>query len=195
MKHTIYVLTIIGLLFGCKKTEYVAKFDEDPQVRIQKEIQEIKTSLTGSTNGWIGVMPTLTGGGYGFYITFANDESLMMQADLDTNKALTANQSRYRIKQDMGVNLLFDTYNYISLLNDPAPVHSVAPSAMVTKAILSLYSIMQKETRSDSSVKVPSAAHDDQSDSSTKSQIRWRGIQNPHEKHLSLFHRQSQCVC
>jgi hypothetical protein len=121
MKHTIYVLTIIGLLFGCKKTEYIAKFDEEPQVRIQKEIQQLKASLTESTNGWIGVMPTLTGGGYGFYITFANDESLMMQADLDTNKALTANKSMYRIKQDMGVNLLFDTYNYISLLNDPAP--------------------------------------------------------------------------
>lgn len=121
MKHTIYVLAIIGLLFGCKKTEYVSKFDELPQERIKKDIQQIKTSLTGNASGWIGVMPTLTGGGYGFYINFAADESLMMQADLDTNMALTANKSYYRIKQDMGVDLVFDTYNYISLLNDPTP--------------------------------------------------------------------------
>ena len=121
MKHTIYVLTIIGLLFGCKKTEYVPKFDELPQERVQKDIKELKTSLAGSTNGWIGVMPTLSGGGYGFYITFAADESMMMQADLDTTKALNANKSFYRVKQDMGINLIFDTYNYISMLNDPEP--------------------------------------------------------------------------
>src|SRR6478752_1136425 len=121
MKHIIFVITIISLIAGCKKTEYVAKFDEEPQVRIQKEIQQLRTSLTEAPNGWIGVMPTLTGGGYGFYISFDKDESLMMQADLDTNMALTAAKSMYRVKQDMGVNLMFDTYNYISKLNDPEP--------------------------------------------------------------------------
>lgn len=121
MKHIIYLITIISLLAGCKKKEYIAKFDEEPQVRIQKEIQQLRTTLTESPNGWVGVMPTLTGGGYGFYINFAKDESLMMQADLDTNMALTAAPSMYRVKQDMGVNLMFDTYNYISKLNDPEP--------------------------------------------------------------------------
>lgn len=121
MKHTIYVIAITGLLFSCKKTEYVAKFDEEPQVRVQKEIAKLTDALTESTNGWIGVMPTLTGGGYGFFMNFGKDETLKMQADLDTNMALNVKNSMYRIKQDMGVNLLFDTYTYISLLNDPAP--------------------------------------------------------------------------
>jgi hypothetical protein len=42
-----------------------------------------------------------------------------MYGDMTATSASTAATSNYRVKQDMGTELVFDTYNYISMLNDP----------------------------------------------------------------------------
>jgi hypothetical protein len=54
-------------------------------------------------------------------MVFDAAENLTMYADLSNTSASTAKQSQYRVKADMGADLIFDTYTYISLLNDPTP--------------------------------------------------------------------------
>ena len=81
----------------------------------------VKTTLTSAPDGWVGVMPTGLGGGYGFYMTFDENQVVTMYADLNDSTSSKVRQSQYRIRQDMGTALTFDTYTYITLLNDPTP--------------------------------------------------------------------------
>jgi len=104
---------------GCRKLSYVAAFDQTPQERMAEQIKLVQDALTTAENGWIGVLPTGIGGGYGFYMTFDNAQFVNMYADLLDSSATKVRQSQYRIKADMGADLVFDTYTYISLLNDP----------------------------------------------------------------------------
>jgi hypothetical protein len=107
--------------YACKKDTYVAQFDKSPQERMNEQMTMVKNTLIGATNGWIATLPTGLGGGYGFYMSFDADEFVNMYADLTDNSATTAQKTQYRIRQDMGTALSFDTYNYISILNNPEP--------------------------------------------------------------------------
>jgi hypothetical protein len=84
-----------------------------------EQIKLVEETLTTAENGWIGVLPTGIGGGYGFYMNFDKAQSVNMYADLMDSSASKVRQSQYRIRADMGAALTFDTYTYISLLNDP----------------------------------------------------------------------------
>jgi hypothetical protein len=122
MKKIIFFLPIALLAIsfsGCQKKSYVNAFDELPQDRMADQIKLVEETLTTAENGWIGVLPTGIGGGYGFYMTFDNSQFVNMYADLTDSSASKVRQSQYRVKADMGADLVFDTYTYISLLNDP----------------------------------------------------------------------------
>lgn len=120
--NLISLATLLVISFwGCKKTSYVAKFDQLPQDRIKEQIDLVKSTLTGATNGWIATLPTGLGGGYGFYMSFDNEEFVTMVGDLNSTSSNTAEKSQYRVKQDMGALLSFDTYSYLSILNNPEP--------------------------------------------------------------------------
>ena len=106
-------------MISCKKTSYVAKFDKLPQERAAEQINLVSNTLTGSANGWIATLPTQAGGGYGFYMSFDKEQNVTMYGDMTATSASTLGSSYYRIKQDLGTALVFDTYNYISMLNDP----------------------------------------------------------------------------
>ena len=120
--HLFSLITLFALSFlGCKKDSYVAKFDQLPQERIGAQIDLVKNALTGSPNGWIATLPTGLGGGYGFYMNFDKEGFVTMVADLTAASTATVEKSQYRVKQDMGAALSFDTYSYISILNNPEP--------------------------------------------------------------------------
>ncbi len=121
MKKILYYLLPLAFvaLWGCKKESYVAKFDELPQQRMADQIDLVETTLTGADNGWIGTLPTSSGGGYGFYMQFDKDGFVNMYADLTAKSAAENKKSEFRIRQDMGAALTFGTYTYISILNDP----------------------------------------------------------------------------
>lgn len=121
IKYGIAILALTIVMFGCERKSYVAAFDELPQARVAKVIDSVRTILTGAPNGWVGVMATSTGGGFGFYMEFDAAENVKMVADLNNTTATQMKSSRYRIRQDAGVALSFDTYNYISILNSPDP--------------------------------------------------------------------------
>jgi len=118
IKSILVIITAAAAFFGCKKESYVAAFDEKPHERVQKQMDTLSTRLKSST-GWVGTLSTGLGGGYGFYMTFDNQEVVKMYADLTNPTASTVKESRYSVKQDAGAMLSFDTYTYISILNNP----------------------------------------------------------------------------
>lgn len=122
MKKIIFFLPIVFLattFAGCTKKSYVNAFDESPEERMAAQITLVEEALTTAENGWIGMLPTGIGGGYGFYMTFDKDKFVNMYADLVDTTASKVRKSQYRVRADMGADLVFDTYTYITLLNDP----------------------------------------------------------------------------
>ncbi|RZL63803.1 MAG: DUF4302 domain-containing protein, partial [Pedobacter sp.] len=114
-----FYIAILSVIISCKKTSYVPVFDKTPQERAADQINLVSTTLTGAPNGWVATLPTQAGGGYGFFITFDNQQNTTMYGDMTNESASTVGKSYYRVKQDIGTELVFDTYNYISMLNDP----------------------------------------------------------------------------
>lgn len=119
MKRTFLFIAVLLLMIGCKKTSYVAKFDKLPQERVAEQLSLVSNALSSSPNGWVATLPTQAGGGYGFYMSFDKELNVSMYGDMTATSSSVIGNSYYRIKQDMGTELVFDTYNYISILNDP----------------------------------------------------------------------------
>jgi hypothetical protein len=128
MKKLFILFAAIVALSGCKKSD-IEVFDQKPEERLSASNAEVKTALLGSPNGWIATLPTFAGGGYGFYMSFAADETVKMYSDLGTANSpsttvlnyITPMTSTYRIKAVLGTELIFDTFNYTSYLVDPTP--------------------------------------------------------------------------
>ncbi|WP_316804675.1 DUF4302 domain-containing protein [Pedobacter nototheniae] len=118
-KILFYISVLIIVISGCKKSSYVPAFDKTPQERAGEQIALVSTTLTSAPNGWIATLPTQAGGGYSFYMTFDNNQNVVMYSDMTNTSAATGAKSYYRIKQDLGTDLVFDSYNYISMLDDP----------------------------------------------------------------------------
>jgi hypothetical protein len=120
MKKLFILFTVVVAMAGCKKSD-ISLFEDNPEVRLNKSATEVKTMLTGATNGWIATLPTAAGGGYSLYMTFDAAENVKMMGDLNAASQITPTTSTYRVKTVLGPELIFDTYNYISLLVDPVP--------------------------------------------------------------------------
>lgn len=107
------------VMAGCKKDSFVSVFDQKPEERMAESIAKVNSALTSAPNGWIVTLPTNVGGAYGFYMTFDTDQNVTMYGDLNDNTATNPGKSTYRVKAALGADLIFDTYNYISMLADP----------------------------------------------------------------------------
>ncbi|TCD12514.1 DUF4302 domain-containing protein [Pedobacter frigidisoli] len=122
MKRLLYLFMVLLAFASCKKSSFELAFDELPEVRMQKAIAEVNTILTTAPNGWIATLPTQAGGGYGFYISFDGPTQVVkMYGDATTAASTTVGTSTFRVKANAGAELIFDTYNTISLLDDPNP--------------------------------------------------------------------------
>jgi len=121
MKNLIYtVLLLIGFT-ACRKTEVEDAFYAKPEQRIADTLNYIRSELTKAQYGWKGGFSTGLKGGFGFYFQFGTDQYVTMLSDYSTASGTTPKQSTYRVSPTNEPSLLFDTYNYISLMQDPAP--------------------------------------------------------------------------
>ncbi len=120
LNKLLYPLLLLVAMVACKNENDDLTFGERPEIRMKEKIDSISFVLQTATNGWKAVLGTGLGGGYSFYLNFNGQQEVNMMADLTATSATTAAKSNYRIKQDNGATLIFDTFNYISLLNDPS---------------------------------------------------------------------------
>ncbi|WP_018628311.1 DUF4302 domain-containing protein [Niabella aurantiaca] len=121
MNKIIIVSLIAVIIAGCRKNEVALVNGGLPEERMAARLTELRSKLTGAENGWVASLTTSGGGGYGFFMRFGADEKVIMMGDLDEDAATEPQTSTYRIKWVMNASLIFDTYNYITLLQDPVP--------------------------------------------------------------------------
>ena len=128
MKNLSIIIITALVLFSCKKKDTELTMEALPEQRIGEKLADLRTRLTGAEAGWVGTLTTSAspgnanmGGGYGFYMKFNPNETVEMYSDINATSATTAKTSTYRVKWVMDASLIFDTYNYISLLQDPGP--------------------------------------------------------------------------
>lgn len=129
MKNIFYLMFLVLLSISCSKPKEVDPIFGDPTQRIADTLAYVKNTLVAAPNGWKAFTTTsISKGGYGFYMQFSENDRLKMIADLDETSASEIKESTYRIRQIMYATLSFDTYNYITKLQDPDPsVYGGAP--------------------------------------------------------------------
>lgn len=120
-RNLIYAVILILGFTACRKTEVENQFYTSPEARMNDTLSFIRKQLTSAQNGWKGGFSTGSRGGYGFFFQFNNDETVSMLSDYSTTSASTPQTSTYRVSALSLPTLLFDTYNYISLMQDPNP--------------------------------------------------------------------------
>lgn len=108
-------------LFSCNRDEIELVFDKQPEERVAEKLDSLKTALLSSPYGWKAALNTNASGGYGFYMDFKADQTLKMLSDFSTTSYSTLKESTYRVTWTMNAALMFDTYNYITMLQDPTP--------------------------------------------------------------------------
>ena len=129
MKQLLYIFCAALFVTACKK-DTVKVFEETPEERMSARINELNAALIGSEHGWKASLTTSAKGGYGFYMDFDPSQSIVMVGDLNDESATKSKISTFRIKWVMNATLIFDTYNYISMLQDPSPaVYGGAPGS------------------------------------------------------------------
>lgn len=111
---------MLAIFASCKKSKEEV-FDKKPEERLSESVAQVKATLLGSSNGWVATLPTQAGGGFAFYMHFDASENVKMYGDLNAASISTQATSTYRLKAVLGTELIFDTFNYISLLVDPVP--------------------------------------------------------------------------
>lgn len=121
MKKLIFILAAFILLASCDRSNEVDLVIGEPSERISDTLAMVQSTLIGASNGWIGYTTTQRNGGYGFYFDFQEGNKLLMIADLTNTSAMEVKESTYRVRQIMSATLVFDTYTYLTMLQDPNP--------------------------------------------------------------------------
>ncbi|MCU7694310.1 DUF4302 domain-containing protein [Haoranjiania flava] len=121
MKNILLLFTGVLVLLSCNKSlEPDLTFGKLPEERMAERNAELKAKLLEGSNGWKAVLRTsLRGGAYGYYMQFKDNEQVAMLADWSEATAKKFDTSTYRIKYVMNTSLIFDTYNYLSILQNP----------------------------------------------------------------------------
>ncbi len=116
-KIALYILSITLCLTACRKDEPV--FDQSPDERINKTLNDYQSALVSSPTGWKATVIPGSGGIYHFYFRFNNENRVFMFSDFDTITSKYQKESSYRLKALQQPTLIFDTYSYLHLLSDP----------------------------------------------------------------------------
>lgn len=118
----LFLTYIIGLFLftGCQKNEVDLLFDDLPEKRMNERMSELRTKLLDAPNGWKASLNTSGKGGYGFYLNFKPGMNVEMLSDLNATTGTQLSESTYRVIWAMNASLVFDTFNYITMLQEPS---------------------------------------------------------------------------
>ncbi|MDR3366249.1 MAG: DUF4302 domain-containing protein [Prevotellaceae bacterium] len=116
------IFTAAAAMVACTETEPPV-FDLSPDERAQAQLEQYRQILCGAPCGWLVAVGSqdlgVAGGAYRFWIKFRPDNKVTMCGDIDATTAATPKESTYRLKQMQYPTLLFDTYSYIHMPDDP----------------------------------------------------------------------------
>ena len=115
-KITIYICVVL-LVAACNKEK--AAFNKDVDDRINEQLGNYESVITGSANGWTATLETRLGSTYSFYFRFNDNNRVFMFCDFDSTTAGIQKESSFRLKSLQQPCLIFDTYSYIHMLADP----------------------------------------------------------------------------
>jgi hypothetical protein len=117
-KSLIVAFLILQLSSCDNGTEAEQKFDQTPTERLNAQKSELNQLLLSSEFGWRAIYFTdnTVLGGYTHLFKFANDGSVQMASDFDTDTDVY--KSEYQIQLGSTVSLVFTTKNRIHLLSE-----------------------------------------------------------------------------
>lgn len=119
-KNFLFIVMLLLTFTACRKTEVENPFYTTPEQRMADTLNFIRNELKGAQYGWKAGFSTGLKGGYGFYFQFDADQYVSMLSDYSTTSGSDVKKSTYRISPTNTPSLVFDTYNYISLMQDPS---------------------------------------------------------------------------
>lgn len=121
MKRFIYIIiaSLAVSLTGCQK-DIISDIEGSADDRINKVITEWETTMLDSEYGWFANIMTEKGI-YRFWVKFLENHEVEMYTDNLMYPELNGvgKTSTYRLEQYQRPTLIFDTYNYIHIINDP----------------------------------------------------------------------------
>lgn len=115
-----------GALAVCCSPDIDHEFDKSPDQRVQETLAQYSKVITTAPYGWLLSMQTRLDGGYNFWVKFDANNRVSMLCDGDATTDALGDcsiypwESSYRLKSVQTPILMFDTYNYIHYLCDPA---------------------------------------------------------------------------
>lgn len=120
-KNLIYAVLFLLGFTACRKTEVDELFYTSPEARMADTLNFLRKELASAPYGWKAGLATGLKGGYGFYMQFDAEQNVTMLSDYSTATGTDVKKSTYRVSPTNLASLVFDTYNYISILQDPVP--------------------------------------------------------------------------
>lgn len=122
--YSILLLTIAILISSCSKEEII-NTDNSKLVQVDKLITSYIKKLSSAPNGWIAEIETKLGY-YQFHMDFDDKNWVVMYTDnqnyIEYNGV--AQKSTYNFRALQRPTLSFDTYSYLSIINDPSDIIS-----------------------------------------------------------------------
>jgi hypothetical protein len=140
MKKTlIYMLAMLAIGSGCRKTYNDTIAGQTPDERIAAAMAAYQKKLTSAPYGWI-FLESTTGEAFNqgvsqagpkiilaYYMQFTDSNKVSMISDFDPSMAAAPATSSYRVKSLQRPTLIFDTYSYLHTPCDPDPAISKSP--------------------------------------------------------------------
>ncbi len=120
------MFAVLSVCFSCTNDD-MENFDKSATERLEERIDEVKTLLTASEHGWVMkyyIGSAQSGGGYTYTVKFSENEA---EVGFELANTITGNEldetitSLYKITDDNGPVLTFDTYNkYLHYFSTPS---------------------------------------------------------------------------
>jgi len=104
-----------------KPKEVELELGADPDSRVSDTLAYVRKTLVEAPYGWKASLTTEYSGGYGFFMQFGDNDRVKMVADLNDATSSELKESTFRVRQIMAATLSFDTYTYLTMLQDPTP--------------------------------------------------------------------------
>ncbi|WP_342329638.1 DUF4302 domain-containing protein [Pedobacter sp. FW305-3-2-15-E-R2A2] len=116
----LYFLLLTTVFVSCRKDDtkpIMGNVDE----RLNETLTAYQTQLAGAAYGWKAVVFPSKGYGFGHFFKFDDKNRVTMYSDFNLEGQTKSLESSYRLKALQQPTLLFDTYSYLHILQDPTP--------------------------------------------------------------------------